>query len=158
MATSQTIPQPLSGEEIKRGIAARIAAEVPEEHAEAIKQIVYLGLAATCSLESSAAYSKFKVDWLLSWWLEKGEVKADWWVNFELDDFGRVTKGGIGSRPQKVPDEVIVLQGEIPEVPPDRFRRETNQPIPKPTELKKPEPEKSTLSRAARGQGKRRDV
>ena len=154
----QTVPQPLNGDEIRKGIAARIAVEVPEEHAEAIREIVYRGLAATCSLESSAAYSKFKADWLLSWWVEKGQVCAEWWVNYELDDFGRVTKGGIGSKPQTVPEKVNTLAGDILEVPPDRFRRETNQPIPKPRELKPPEQQQTTLSRSIRGQGKRRNV
>jgi hypothetical protein len=50
------------------------------------------------------------------------------------------------------------LTGTIDEVPPDRFRRETDQPIPKPTELKKPDAEKSTFSKSLRGQGKRRQV
>jgi hypothetical protein len=157
-SATQVVPQPLSGEEIRKGIASRISSEVPEEHAEAIKEIIFLGLAATCSLESSTAYSKFKAEWVLSWWIDKGQVRAEWWVNAELDDFGRVTSIGIGSRPQTVPDGVIVVQGDIPEVPPDRFRRETSQPIPKPRELKQPEPQQSSLSRAVRGQGKRRDV
>ena len=157
-SATQVVPQPLSGEEIRKGIASRISSEVPEEHAEAIKEIIFLGLAATCSLESGTAYSKFRAEWVLSWWLDKGQVRAEWWVNAELDDHRRVTSIGIGSRPQTDPSGVIVVQGDIPEVPPDRFRRETSQPIPKPRELKQPGPQQSSLSRVVRGQGKRRDV
>ena len=161
-SATQVVPQPLSGEEIRKGIASRISLEVLQtgdvEVSESIKEIVYQGLGKTCSLESSTAYSKFKAEWVLSWWLDEGQVRAEWWVNAELDDFGRVTSIGIGSRPQAVPSGVIVVQGDILEVPPDRFRRETSQPIPKPRELKQPDPQQSTLSRAVRGQGKRRDV
>ena len=159
MATApQAVPQPLNGEEIRKGIAARIAAEMPTEYAEEIKQFVYLVLGKTCSLEASTGYSKFKADWRLNWWITVAALQADLWVNYELDDFGRVTKGAICSRPQKVPPGATMLTGEIPEVPPDRFRRETSQPIPKPTELKKPDPQQTTFSKSMRGQGKRRDM
>jgi hypothetical protein len=174
-SATQVVPQPLSGEEIRKGIASRISSEVPEEHAEAVKEIVYLGLAATCSLESSTAYSKFKASWKLAFSAPRvpaidgmnNGLAVCWWVDYELDDFGRITKGGIGGNTSnskfRICNQLAVMElphieGEIPEVPPDRFRRETSQPIPKPRELKQPDPQQSSLSRAVRGQGKRRDV
>ncbi len=153
-----SIPQPLSGEEIKKGIAERIAAEVSPEHAEAIKGIIYKDLGKTCSLESSTAYSKFKADWILSYWETKDGLHVDWWIEYELDDFGRITKGAIGNRSAEVPKSATNLASQIEETPPDRFRRETSQPIPKVVELKKAEPQQVTFSQAKRGPGRPRNV
>jgi hypothetical protein len=66
--------------------------------------------------------------------------------------------GGIGDTAHDPPEDAAYSEGTIEEVPPDRFRRETDQPIPKPTELKPPDPEKSTMSWAQRGKEKGRTV
>lgn len=152
------IPQPLTGTEIKRGIAVRMTRDLPENVREPLKDRIIEGLGKTCSLLGHTAYAKFKATWTLSWWMEKNEVRSNWWVDYYLDDFGRVTHGGIGDRDSRVVDGGHLTEGIIEEVPPDRFRRETDQPIPKPTELKPKDQDKSTFSKSIRGSGKRRDV
>lgn len=151
-------PQPLSGTEIKRGIAIRMTQGLPADVCDTLREKIIEGLGKTCSLLPSSAYAKFKAKWNLGY-LRGEELTALWWVDYELDDFGRVTKGGIGGRVGN-PDgqRCNTVEGIIDEVPPDRFRRETDQPIPKPTELKMTEQEKSTFSKAMRGSGKRREV
>ena len=156
-APVKTIPIPLNGNEIKRGIAVRMTAGVPADVAETLREQIVAGLGKTCSLNPNFAYAKFKATWTLTWWKD-GEIHANWWVDFKMDDFGRITPGGIGKRSQDPSKDAVTLTGTIDEVPPDRFRRETDQPIPKPVELKQPEPEKSTMSRAVSGKGKRRHV
>lgn len=154
---TKVIPQPLTGTEIKKGIAVRMTQGLPPEVTESLRDQIVAGLGKTCSLMPNSAYAKFKATWVLSWWCEGEDIRADWWVNYELDDYGRKTVAGFGQT-LTIPEGVDTLTGVIDEVPPDRFRRETDQPIPKPTELKPPEPEKSTLSHAMRGQGRRRTV
>ena len=156
---TKVIPQPLNGNEIKRGIAVRMTQGLPPDVTEALRDQIIAGLGKTCSLMPNSAYAKFKATWEMSWWYDDLHMlRCSWWVDYELDDFGRVTKAGIGQRPAWIPSHISLTKGVIEEVPPDRFRRETDQPIPKPTELKAPEPEKSTLSQAVRGQGRRRTV
>ena len=157
-APIKTIPQPLTGNEIKRGIAVRMTQGLPPDVAEPLREQIVDGLGKTCSLNPNFAYSKFKASWTLTWWRVEAEIHANWWVDFSLDDFGRVTPGGIGDRRRAPGKDAVTTSGVIDEVPPDRFRRETDQPIPKPVELKPPEPEKSTMSHAARGKGNRRQV
>jgi hypothetical protein len=125
---------------------------------EALREQIIAGLGKTCSLMPNAAYAKFKATWTLSWWRVGDEIHANWWVDYSLNDFGRITAGGIGDRRRAPTKNAETISGVIEEAPPDRFRRETDQPIPKPTELKPPEPEKSTLSRSTRGSGRRRTV
>lgn len=143
-------PQPLTGLEIRTGIAARIAREVPPEHAEEVRRIIFEGLGKTCSLESSASYSKFSADWQVI------PESGAWWIDYHLDDFGRVTKNGIGTFGRLVAPGAIT--GHIPEMPPDRFRRETEQPIPKPAELKKLDAQQVTFSKAAKRGRPRKNV
>ena len=158
-AAVKTIPQPLNGEEIKRGIAVRMTQGLPADVVESLREQIVAGLGKTCSMMPTSAYAKFSATWTLAWWREDGKIHADWWVKYMLDDFGRLTAGGIGNRVGNIPmDAPKCLFGTIDEVPPDRFRRETDQPIPKPTELKPPEPEKSTMSHARRGKGKGKTV
>ena len=158
-APFKTIPQPLSGGEIKRGIAVRMTVNLPADVADSLQEQIVAGLGKTCSLNPNFAYAKFNAKWTMVWWREKGKIHCDWWVKGELNDFGRITPFGIGQHPGNIPmDAPKCLSGVIDEVPPDKFRRETDQPIPKPTELKPPEPEKSTFSRSTRGAGKRRQV
>ena len=153
------IPQPLTGTEIKLGIAVRMTLDLPEDVRDPLKERIIEGLGKTCSLLGHTAYAKFKAKWSITLWNEGNKTFAKWWVDYELDDFGRVTKGGIGAGDNCIDGtQVTVVGGTIDEVPPDRFRRETDQPIPKPTEIKPPEPEKSTFSRSTRGNGRRRQV
>lgn len=153
------IPQPLNGTEIKKGIAVRMTQGLPADVQEPLREQIVVGLGKTCSLIPSAAYAKFKAEWSFHWWIEDGKILAWWWVEYWLDDFGRITQGGIGDHRVEPPNgSNNQSAGRIDEVPPDRFRRETDQPIPKPVELKNPEPEKSSFSRSVRGSGKRREV
>jgi hypothetical protein len=144
--TVASVPQPLNGAEIKKGIAVRMAASVPEDQRESIIETLVKGLGMTCLLVDSVCYSKFRAEWTLT----PFDKKVAWWVTLELEDYGRITKSGIG-RIIAIPEHAETLHGTIEAMPPDRFRRETDQPIPKPTEIKAPEPEQSTMSRAARG-------
>ena len=160
---AKTIPQPLSGTEIIKGIAVRMTQGLPEDVQEPLREQIVAGLGKTCSLIAGAAYAKFKATWRLSYWMRPLNVnvaECSWWVNYELDDFGKITKAGIGGGSGSLANmpEVTQYFGTIDEVPPDRFRRETDQPIPKPTELKPPEPEKSSFSKSIRGSGRRRQV
>ena len=154
----KAIPQPLNGVEIKRGVAVRMTQGLPEEVRDPLRDQIVDGLGKTCSLLPSSAYAKFKAKWALTWWRVGSEVHTNWWVDYSLDDFGRITAGGIGDKRRAPSSDSETVTGVIDEVPPDRFRRETDQPIPKPTELKPPEPEKSMFSQSMRGSGKRRQV
>ena len=149
-----SIPQPLTGDEIKKGIAVRMTQDLPADVQEALREQIVTGLGKTCSLLPNSAYAKFKA----KWWLRIDGESSIWWVDYDLDDFGRITKGGIGANNGPLTTDGEFFEGVIDEVPPDRFRRETDQPIPKPTELKKPDAEKSTFSKSLRGQGRRRQV
>jgi hypothetical protein len=152
------IPQPLTGEEIRQGIAVRMTADVREECVAAMRKEIVAGLGRTCSLTIASCYSKFSAEWNLTYW-EKGElIGSNWWVDGKLDDFGRITPFSIGSRGHEPGEGYVTLTGKIEETPPDKFRRETAQPIPKPVELKKPEQEMNSFSKSVRGTGKRRDV
>ncbi len=154
----KAIPQPLNGGEIKKGIAARMTQGLDPDVQEPLREQIIAGLGKTCSLMPSSSYAKFKASWTLTWWRAGAEIRAHWWVDYKLDDFGRVTRGGIGDKGRDPAKGAVTDSGVIEEVPPDKFRRETDQPIPKPTELKPPEPEKSTFSRSTRGSGRRRTV
>ena len=152
------IPQPLTGTEIKLGIAVRMTRDLPEDVREPLKERIIEGLGKTCSLLGHTAYAKFKARWELVWWKEGEKLLVSWWTEYDLDDFGRVTSGAIGEKRDFTSNTVNICRGTIDEVPPDRFRRETDQPIPKPTELKPKEQGNSTFSKSIRGSGKRRDV
>jgi hypothetical protein len=153
-----TIPQPLTGVEIRQGIATRMTKELPEEAREKWRDDIAERLSKVCSLTPAAAYAKFSATWHLEWWLTKDTVMASWWVRGTLDDYGRQTPFYMDLIWEGTPDDSVMLDGEIPFTPPDKFRRETDQPIPKPVELKGQEPEKGSFSRAAKGDGKRRMV
>lgn len=158
MNTTVTLPQPLTGTEIKRGIAQRMTQGLPADVAETLREQIIAGLGKTCSLLPSSAYAKFKANWKLERWSDDSGIRSAWWVSYDLDDFGRKTVGGIGSGLWEAPPDAIHNEGIIEEVPPDRFRRETDQPIPKSTELKPADQDKIMFSRSIRGQGKRRQV
>lgn len=155
---AMTIPQPLNGIEIRKGIARRMTEDAPEDVREFLQNQIEEGLGRTCSLTAGSAYAKFKASWTLTYWKQNDTVFCRWWVDYELDDFGRVVKAGIGDNRRAPAKDAVTLIGEIPETPPDRFRRETDQPVPKPTELKKPDESQVTMSRSVRGTGRRRDV
>lgn len=107
MESEREYPRPLESEEIKVGIAQKIA------------DAVYDKLSTTCNLYGRA-YPKFK---------------ATVSVRLELDDFGQTTfdnsitnvEGGEGEiREGSVPVDINL---EIPQMPPNQFRQETDQPI-----------------------------
>lgn len=155
---STVTPQPLTGTEIKRGIAVRMTQDLPADVQESLREQIIAGLGKTCSLLPSSAYAKFKAEWKLGY-VATPKLRAYWWVDYNLDDFGRMTMGGIGGHfGDSTCGEGKLLSGTIEEVPPDRFRRETDQPIPKPVDLKPQTQEKSSFSKSIRGSGKRREV
>lgn len=164
MATAVSIPQPLLSQEIQEGIATRIAQAIPdldEPVREAVKQAIMVSLTKTCSLNRTV-YSKFSATWKFGSLVRDGKFCARWWVEMALDDFGRVTKPAIGGvlGPAHVDEIAMDVEGTIPEMPPDKFRRETQQPVPSPTVLKKPNSDanQATMSHTPRGPGRRRDV
>ena len=127
-ATAVRIPMPLSSDEIKFGIAKKMAAEFETE--------VLKSLGRTCSLNHTS-FSKFS---------------AKWSIAFHLDDFGRVTEGVIGGAVgEPIPEaEAETIEGAIEPMPPDKFRRETTQPIPAPQVVQqKPAPD-GGMTRAPR--------
>jgi len=161
MATSVTTPVPLDSSEIAEGIAVRMIssiADLEEQDREVLKPAIMASLAKTCSL-NRAVYSKFSAKWRLSYGFLKDSLLAKWWVDYELDDFGRVTKGGIGGNIGN-PEEGagFRIEGSIDEMPPDKFRRDTKQPIPLPQVVKKPETNQIGLTHSRRGEGKRKDA
>lgn len=162
-AVNATIPQPLNGTEIKKGIAVRMTQGLPDDVREPIREQIAAGLGKTCLLQLNVCYSEFVAVWKLAWRKSQTGTDVFFWVNYELGNYGQWTKGAIGSWPIDNMDGCEHCEGTInakePDgAPPDRFRRETDQPIPKPTELKPSDSEKSTFSRSIRGQGKRRQV
>jgi hypothetical protein len=151
------VPLPLSSAEIKEGITDRICAALPDEIANALKIPIRLSLDKTCSLNATS-YTKFKAKWKVEYRVAD-ELCAKWWVDYELDDFGRPTVGGIGGHVGDKPGALYEeITGTIEEMPPDKFRRETGQTIPAPTVVKKPDPQQLGVSKSLRGSGKRRDV
>lgn len=147
------IPQPLSGVEIKNGLAVRMANTVPgldEEERKNLRVAIRLSLNNTCSLNESS-HSKFKATWRV-WRNDEGA--HGWWVDYNLDDFGRPVIGGIGGGAPR--DEKRFWTGAVEEMPPDKFRRETEQPIPAPQIVRKQETGKGTgISRATGKRGGR---
>jgi len=139
------VPLPLSSIEIKDGIASFIRqAGVPESAAAQIRQ----GLNRTCSLNRQC-YSKVTVGWKI--------VAGEWKIEYQLDDFGRITNGFLNGK--LVDCDNLEASGVIEPMPPDRFRRESEQPIPAPTVVQtKPDDKAHTFSQSIRGRGKHRDV
>ena len=158
MATAISNPQPLNSMEIREGITVRICAALPENIGAQLKDSIYKSLGNTCSLNSSM-YSKFSAVWSVNYRETPKGLKASWWIDYKLDDFGRQTVGGIGGNfgnPETLGPEKF--SGSIEEMPPDKFRRETKQPIPAPEVIKKPDPNQVGMSQARKGPCKRRDV
>lgn len=106
LANELEIPQPLDGSEIKEGIAHKVAAAVLDS------------LNAHCAFYGKA-YPKFRATIL---------------INFVLDDFGRIVEGTRTAEIEEGPvsDQAISLDVdvEIPETPPNVFRKETEQAVP----------------------------
>lgn len=159
MATPAIVtPQPLNGAEIKKGIAVRMTKDFPANEWEDMREKIFQGLGKTCTLVAGAAYAKFKGDWTMTRWTDSGITHMCWWVEGTLDDYGRITKFSMGDRRLTPPEGAVTVAGTIEYTPPDKFRRETDQPIPKPTELRNPESSTSTFSRSTRGPGRPRKV
>ena len=70
------IPQPLTGTEIKRGIAVRMTRDLPEDVREPLKDRIIEGLGKTCSLLGHTAYAKFKAIGRLSGGWKRRNVMA----------------------------------------------------------------------------------
>lgn len=137
------IPMPLQSEEIKNGIVADIReAGAPPEVCEVIRR----GLNNTCSLNRQC-YSKFVVKWFIK--------EGAWAVDYVLDDFGRETRGVIGGT---IEDHKLTLEGEINPMPPDTFRRKTEQPVPKPQVVKPSKEDGVGMTVAHKGGGKKKMV
>lgn len=159
-----TIPQPLTSSEIREGIAVRMvaaASDLDEPVRLLLKNAIAQSLTKTCSLNSTA-YSKFSAKWKLDYEAMKSGLAARWWVDYALDDFGRVTSGGIGGNLGLRRQETVsgLKEGTIEEMPPDKFRRETAQPVPAATVIKPADPNANQpgMSHAKRNDGRRRDV
>jgi len=116
------IVAPLEGDEIRKGIAAMIHAKVPGLPVDSIES----SLSRSCSFNAQS-FSRVRA----TWWVDCDDdnVAYQWWVDYELDDFGRIDRGGIGGM-LGMPCQVERVEGVIEPMPPDRFRRETAQPIP----------------------------
>jgi hypothetical protein len=129
----QRVPQPLTSVEIKDGAAILIAKELnaPDELRDAIRR----SLDRTCSL-NSISYSAFEMDWTVRL---NTDDQIEWWINYSLDDFGRLTTGGIGGTapPTHRQSWKLAREGKIERMPPDAFRRLTTQKIPSPTVIQK---------------------
>lgn len=117
------IVAPLESEEIKLGIATLMHFSVPGLPID----LIIASLNKTCSLNRQS-FAKIKA----TWWVDCDyeNVAYQWWVDYELDDFGRIESGGIGGS-LGIPIASTRIEGIITTMPPDKFRRETAQPIPK---------------------------
>ncbi len=145
MQSALKMPQALSGPEIKEGIRAFVIKEgVPEFIADEIRK----GLNNTCLL-NAAAYSKFRAEWKV--------VAGQWRVDYDLDDYGRIHKGMMNGRlPQEF--EEFDMSGVIEPMPPDKFRRESEQKIPIPNIIQPKGDESHSMGKSLRGRGKVRDL
>jgi len=106
-----SVPLPLSSDEIKAGLAKIIAQHFVET------------LSKTCVL-NCAAY---------------GAIRAKWRIEFVLDDFGIPIEGAMSGATGEPfpPEEADAVEGELAEMPPDQFRKRTEQPIPEHRVVKK---------------------
>jgi hypothetical protein len=149
------IPQPLTGVEIKVGLSLRISNTVPglsEKQNKELRDAVYKSLSNTCSL-NEASFTKFSAKWVI-WKHRQGYY---WLVDYDLDDFGRSIKGAIGNMTtaQVIPGDAF--HGSVDVMPPDKFRRETEQPIPAAQVVKpKTKPNELGIARSHRMQGSRK--
>jgi hypothetical protein len=140
-AAAMKVPQPLDCNEIKDGIVAQIRAEgVPEN----VCAIIRAGLNRTCSLNRQS-YSKFSVKWFIR--------EGLWRVEYELDDFGRLTAGVIGG---EIAEKSLDFEGNIDPMPPDAFRRRTEQPIPQPRTVAPKKDDGVGMSMAQKSAGRRK--
>lgn len=131
-----------------------MSANATPESRDALKLAIEESLAKTCSLNRTM-YAKFSASWTLG--IADGPLAARWWVDYILDDFGRLTVGGIGGSLGQ-PRNAETFTGEIEEMPPDKFRRETSQPIPAPVVVKPKETNRLGLTHAQRVSVKGKDA
>jgi hypothetical protein len=134
---------PLSSEEIRAGIVAQLKADgVSEQVLDSIRT----GLSKTCSLNRQC-YAKFGAKWSIG--------KGNWTLAYELDDFGRINRGNIGGI---IADVELEQQGQIDPMPPDTFRRRTEQPIPSPRIVKKKADDGVGITKAYGSRGGKRKM
>jgi hypothetical protein len=124
------VPMPLSSVEIKNGIA------------DGMHRAIRESLDKTCSLNSTT-FPQFR---------------AKWWVEYELDDFGRIETGGIGGSIGQVGENAERIEGAIEPMPPDAFRRKSNQPIPSPVIFKKKDVNEPVITKTAKHSVKGKDA
>lgn len=137
------IPMPLQSEEIKNGVVADIRqAGAPQE----VCDLIRVGLNRTCSLNRQC-YSKFTIKWTIQ--------DGRWSVDYSLDDFGRLTTGIIGG---EITDAALALSGEIDPMPPDTFRRKTEQPVPAAQVVKPKQDDGMGMTLAHKSGGKKKTV
>jgi hypothetical protein len=143
MSTATRIPMPLSSEEIRAGIVQDVknAGASPD-----VCETIRIGLTKTCSLNRQS-YSKFSVKWFVK--------EGAWSVDYDLDDFGRSTRGIIGG---VISDAGVYLEGQMDPMPPDAFRRKTEQPVPAPQVVKPKAPDAIGISKVQGGKFKRKMV
>jgi hypothetical protein len=149
------IPQPLGSDEIKNGIASRVADSIPS-CSEELRNAIRLSLNKTCSLNRQS-YSKFSAKWNVT----ISGHSVEWKIEYDLDDFGRSTPGVIiGRYGSPIPTDAKsqTIEGFISPTPPDRFRRETQQPVPEPQVVKKKQDDGMGISLAQRSERRRREV
>jgi hypothetical protein len=135
------VPMALASEEVKWGILQQLRRDrVPEDAVVEIQK----GLGRTCLLNRQC-YSKFSVKWRIS--------KGNWSIDGTLDDFGRESilhLGGI------LPNVELEMDGSIDPMPPDAFRRQTEQPIPQQRAVKAKAEDGVGMSLARKSPGKRK--
>ena len=139
--TAVKIPEALSALEIKNGVATFLRQEgVPEN----VASVIRAGLDKTCLLNGQSYWS-FSGTWKI--W------KGNWSLDYEVDDRGLKTKAFLGGQQ---PNVELEMEGRIEAMPPDAFRRRSEQPIPKPREVAPKKDDAVGISMARRTGGRRR--
>lgn len=135
------VPMALSSDEVKFGVLQQLRRDrVPEDAVLEIQK----GLGRTCLLNRQC-YSKFSLKWKIS--------KGNWSIDGTLDDFGRESPFHLGG---VLPDVELEMEGAIDPMPPDTFRRQTEQPIPQQRAVKAKAEDGVGMSMARKSPGRKR--
>src|ERR1700748_2467859 len=87
------VPMPLTSEEIRQGIAVRIANAIEglsEAERTELRDAIWESLGKTCSLNRQS-YASFSVEWKMDYI----SSSASWSIAYTLNDFGRPVTGAI---------------------------------------------------------------